>query len=177
MEVITLSEARDQIQIGSDLADSTITQIAESAEAWVSDYTGRQWSETSVTEYLDGGGRYLWPHKGPIVSVSEIATTVNGSEISTDLYKLLKADRVFHKYGRWEGGPDYYEITYTAGYGDTYEVPEDLRLAILQLTARWFDNRKGAASEGASGHNITWERLSGVDLMRTLNRYKCGELI
>lgn len=174
MNAITLAEAKQQIQIGSDLADAEIIDIAEGAEAWVSRQTGRLWTEQQITDFVDGGGRYLWLPQGPVISVSAVETAVSGTSVSSDLYQIVQARRLMYDYGRWPGGLDYWKVTYTAGYGSTYSIPADLKLLVLQLAARWFDNRKGTEREGSSGHSISWAALADSDMMITLQNYTMG---
>jgi len=175
MEAISLEQAQNFIQIGGDLADGTIESIVNGAESFVRKQTGIYYTETDVTEKLPGGGKNLWPSHGPIISVSSIYTTEAGSTVSDGLYEIVNNRRINYDYGRWQEGQRYWTVEYTAGYGNTIAIPDDLKLIILQLTARWFENRRGAESEDSAGHSITFRSLADTDMMQRLELYQYGE--
>lgn len=175
MDVITLEEAKGFIQIGGDLADTTVNLVGDGAEQFIANYTGVYWTETEVTETLPGGGQNLWPNHGPIVSVDSVYTTEDGSVTDSSLYKIIDNHHLNYDYGRWPEGQRYWSVDYTAGYGDTYSVPADLKMAILQLCGRWFENRRGAESEDAAGHSISFLDLLDTDIEYILESHSYGE--
>lgn len=112
--------------------------------------------DDAKTEYFEGGVKYVMPSEFPILSVSSF-------EVSTDYGSTytLKTEFTDYAIGKQDGYiysvvgdfPYYvngYKLIYTAGYET---LPEDLKLAVLDLISYYIKNDMAIHSPKAPGTN------------------------
>lgn len=159
-EPVTLDQARAHLRLDAHDEDDLLNAFLVAARAALEGRTRRAFITQSWRLILDA-----WP-KGavfpPIAPVSAVtAVTMNDAEgprilAATD-YETVLGERprllpsiVWPAPTRRIGG---IHIDMVAGYGAAGAVPEPLRLAILLLTAHWFEHRE-PVSLGAHGDEL-----------------------
>lgn len=110
--------------------------LIPAAESYVDLYTGRTFSQATVTEYYDGNGKnYLLLSKYPVTNISSIK--VSGSTIDPNDYTWNRSGLVKLKSKTFPKGVGNIEVTYTYGYATVPAVIDDVtaRIAarILQI--------------------------------------------
>jgi len=183
MSIVSASEAQAFCRVPDGTDASLFTLLIEAAESWIEETFGIGLSEATHIEWLDGGSPNLWPSYYPIVSVTEVYDEEDEAAEDSSYYYLR---------GRWairrDGGTAWpagsgrlgkgrYKVTYVAGFGGTYDVPPVLKLAVLQLVARAYDNRGELASEASAGHSMNWRELAGTDVWNVLLSIKPVSLV
>ncbi|MFS8641224.1 MAG: phage head-tail connector protein [Symbiobacteriaceae bacterium] len=141
-ELVTLAEAKAMLQ-SPDGDDGLVTDLIRRASAAVESYTGRRFLHTDLTELHDGGSKALIVRFRPVVQVQRVVDTATGQEVPPDEYVVgYGAGLVLRRCGRWAEGPLRWQVEYTAGYAATVEgVPGDVKQAVLQLVAAWYNRR------------------------------------
>lgn len=172
MSVIELSFAKSYLRIAGAQQDALIQSLLDGAEDWVERRCGIKLATETVTEDLDGGEIYLFPSHRPVTAVTSV-TDLHGNE-EQDAVRI--ADRIAreNEYGTpsgsvWDDGERRYRVVYTAGFG---EIPYGLRMAILMLVSRAYENRGGAAADGQAGLSVQWAPLNSSDIEQLLRPYK-----
>ena len=89
--IITLSEAKEMLQISHSNQDAIVTAMIKSSQEFVSQYCRVYFNESdaTLTENLDGGNESLWATKLPIESVTSIVDTESDDEeVSDENYEV-----------------------------------------------------------------------------------------
>lgn len=157
--VVSLPELKAFLRVDGDEEDGLITSLAEAAEGMVRSATGRTLATTTYQLTLGGFPRYgarLILQRPPILSVESVTyRDKDGTERElheTANYYIANATDVQGEppalvpvSSHWPGTAEHPEavtITYKAGYGTGADVPHRLRLAIMALTAHWYETRE-----------------------------------
>jgi len=74
---------------------------------------------------------------------------------------------------RWKEDKQY-TVKYVGGYS---AVPAGLKMAILHLIARAFDNRGGKERQGAEGWGVTWDNFADGEMRQLLQPYRAGKIL
>ena len=154
VEPVTLAEAKLHLRIGHDDDDDFISTLIVSARRVAEAQTGLALIAQGWSCFRDG-----WPETGvvdlplaPLIAIG--AVTVFGEDDSAAIIDpanyyadavsrpprlLPRGSRLWPVPGRLGNG---IEIALTAGFGAApSNVPEDLRNALKQLVAHWYENR------------------------------------
>ena len=148
-QLVTLAEAKALLQ-SPDADDGLIADLIERASAAVESYTGRRFLHTEATERRDGGARNLVLRYRPVVAVHQVRDTETGLDVPAEDYIVDgEAGLLIRRRGRWAPGTLRWQVHYTAGYGAQVDaVPADIKQAVLQLVAGWYQRRDpGLTSE------------------------------
>lgn len=152
---VTLDEAKAQLRIKDELAeDAVIEQAIVRATKKAEDWQARQYMTATYEQRHDVFPDVILLRRPPVQSVTSIKYTDTGGVLTTLNDSLYDADlhsvppRIAPAYGEsWpatRGEMNAVVITYEAGYGGADDVPDDVKGAILELIAFWFENREAA---------------------------------
>ena len=134
---------------------------------------GRELLEAARTWYFDvaPGTRRLYLPVFPVVSIAQVREALFGRH--DDMPDLVEGNGWWANYERgilfrvsiWLPGDQTVRATYTAGYGGTYPVPDDLREACLRQAMHDYSTQKsgGATSMSAGGGNV--QLIDPVELL------------
>lgn len=143
-----------------------LESVIDSAVATGEAITKRTFSESEFEAFLDGfiQGQSYEVRKCPLVSVDEISRVVNGvvTVIDAGDYYATQSrgfSRLASTDGKsWPNDSDRrmqaVKVTLTAGYGDTWAMPADLKQAILSHAAFLYANRGDCTSGEAASASV-----------------------
>lgn len=126
-------------KISSTDQDPKLDILATSISELVKSYCARTFLDyyaTDKIEYYNGSSNYYYTEEFPIVSVTSIGYSEDYGQTYTSLTNFTDyaVDKPFDRliiFGAENiNSPNYYKITYKAGY---QTVPEDLKLALFDL--------------------------------------------
>lgn len=145
MGLLTLAEAKQQLDIETDTDDEELQAYIDSLTAVIERHTGPV-ENRPVTETLDSRGPRLALTQSPTVSLTSIAPILDGGlAIGVDELTLDgAAGVVWRRDGSWfSGGP--WTVTYVAGRGG---IPPTINLAARILLQHLWRTQYGAARGG-----------------------------
>lgn len=157
--LITLAEYKAYAGISSTTQDAAITALIPKVSQLCKSYCRRtfiDWVDDAKTEVFKGGA-YLLLQETPVL-------TVSGVEISTDYGKTYSSLTEFTDYvldveegiirpiltTEFYNYINGYRVTYTAGYE---ELPEDLKIAVMDLLTYYLKNDMAVKSQRDAGSN------------------------
>lgn len=160
LPLITKAEYKAYAGINSTTHDATIDILIPKISELVKNICRRTFVDyvnDTKTEYHEGGSSFLVPEEYPVIAVSSLEYSSDyGSTFSslveyTD-YALSKATNSIKAISStgFPGAINGYKLTYTAGYET---LPEDLKLAILDLLTYYIKNDSAIHSNKAPGTN------------------------
>lgn len=152
LEPVSLSEAKDYLRVDGTAEDANLTRLIAAARTWLEGMTRRA--------LLSQTWRYLTPPpKAGVVSVpgtplrSVLAVRLfgrNGTVTTLQPQDYVVSIGPGGTRVHLRHAPDDVtgaEIDAEIGYGaDPADLPEDLRQAVLQLVAHWFERREPVVS-------------------------------
>jgi hypothetical protein len=144
--LLTLDEAKTQLDIDSTAHDAELTLYIEALTPVIESYIGPVEDQT-FTEQADAHGGVVCLNQTPVLAITSMAPALTGGQAYTpDLLHVDSGSGVVRLLsgGSLYGGP--WTITYTAGRG---EVPATVKLAALILLQHLWRTQNGAA-RGAS---------------------------
>lgn len=166
-EPVTKAEVKSFCKLNSgtsedDILDMLITSARQQCEA----YSNIGFIPREVTATLSNlcGNIYL-PY-GPTQDISSV-TDKNGNALVADDSYTVSGTKWKQLLTPWEDG---LVVVYDAGYGDDYELPAEIKLAILQQVFYLYQNR-GEISDVTRNGTPTETSLS-PQARNTLNRIK-----
>ncbi len=124
-EPVTLAEAKAWCRIDAADEDSLVSALIAAARLHVEALTGRALITQTWRLVRHRATRLV---ELPVVPAIALVAAPEGAVLQGD--GVLLAAPV-----------DELTVDYTAGYGDAADVPPDLKQAVLQLVAYWFENR------------------------------------
>lgn len=149
--MITLDEAKKQLNISHDDDDSLIADLITESITHVENYTNRIIETAAVAESFDGFSTPLVLTKTPLVTIQSI-TYLDGDEVEQTLatYTLDRRKtypEITPAYGEsWpstSGAIQSVTVNYTAGYSD---MPGPLRRAALMILSSLYEQRENHLS-------------------------------
>jgi len=167
MALITLDEIKQELRISHDAMDDVLTALRDGVLDYLAGYCGSWFRDAAsyktFTDYLPGGGRYLWPHVAPIRSVTSITDRDSDSVVDSGDYRA-ETTRILRLGGaKWYALNNKYEVIYTAGYNST-DFPDGVKLAALQLMSRVYRAAGGVERESAFSAAVNWAELVKSDI-------------
>lgn len=184
-DLITTSEVKSFLDIQTSTWDTLIGTLITNCSVWIENYCGGirfKNSGSNVTEYHDGdpfaeGNKSIFLNNFPVISVASVSSANGDLDDPTwDAYDPANDYVVNTSTGEISFyslpvGKRNIRVVYQGGYS---AIPEDLKLACIEMVARTFNKRKsfGVANESVGGASVSWERELDVDLRKTLNRYR-----
>ena len=185
LPLITRQEYKAYVGITSPNQDAIIDAIIPKVSEFVKTYCRRtfvDWVNDSKTEVSNGGYGYsIFTKEYPILAVSEVGYSEDYGQTYTSLVEFtdyvvdIENDSIksLNSYG-FSKLINGYQITYTAGYE---AIPEDLKLAIMDLVTYYVKNDMAVHSTKSPGTNsvqveyITTSALP-AHIRRVLDMYK-----
>jgi hypothetical protein len=134
-EPVTLAEAKAFCRIDGDDEDALVGALVAAARLQVESLSGRALVTQTWRLSLSGFTARLVPL--PVTPVQALVAAPEGATLQADAVMLAEP-------------VDPLAVDYTAGYGDPADVPGDLKQAVLQLVAYWFEYRDSVAAPPAS---------------------------
>ena len=157
-EPVSLAEAKAQLRITTSDEDGLIAGYLIAARQHCENIMGRALVTRTYEQTLDyqwpesDGSTYIMPAMPPLVSVTQISYVDNSGNtivLPSNQYRVLPRDPygvVVPAFGVvWppiRSQLDAATIRFVAGYGAIGAIPEPIRLAILLLTAHYYENRE-----------------------------------
>lgn len=159
LPLVTKEEYKAYANISSTNSDDAINSLIPKVSDLVKNVCRRTFVDyvnDPKVEYHEGGTSYLVLGEGPVIQISEVEVSTDfGSTYVTltefEDYALSKRDgnivSVAKLFPYYING---YKVTYTAGYEN---VPEDLKVAVLDLITYYLKNDSAIHSNKAPGTN------------------------
>lgn len=155
------------------LIDILIPKVSNLVKA-VCRRTFIDYASDAKTEYYEGGSTFMVPEEYPILTVSSFEYSSDYGNTYTELveytdYVLSKANNTIQSIGvEFPVAVNGYKLTYTAGYE---ELPEDLKLAVLDLITYYIKNDSAVHSNKAPGTNtVQIEYVTTTNLPASIKR-------
>lgn len=159
MDLITLSEYKAYVGIKSDTQDAQIKALIPRVSQLAKSYCRR-----SFVDYVDDskvevfkGGNFLLLGEYPVISVGSVETSDDYGATYTALtpytdYALDLEEGIVVPTGATEfpSKVNGYKVTYNAGFT---EIPEDLKIAVLDLLTYYLKNDMAVKSQRDAGSN------------------------
>ncbi|WP_326700205.1 phage gp6-like head-tail connector protein [Streptomyces sp. NBC_01754] len=148
MALLTLAEAKAQLNITTDTNDVELLAYIEALTAVIEGHVGPV-EEQEVTETVDGQGRYLALLKPPVKAIIAIVPIMDGgTPLDPAGLHLDGPSGVMRRTDgrRFSGGP--WTVTYTAGRG---EIPPTINVAARILLQHLWRTQLGQGRGGVLG--------------------------
>lgn len=151
MALLTLAEAKQQLDIESSAGDDELQAYIDALTPVIERYVGPV-ENRPVTEVVDGHGLRLSLTQAPAVSLTSVTGLRSGSQVSPDALVLdSTAGVIWRRDGAsWSGGP--WTVAYVAGRG---EVPPTINLAARILLQHLWRTQYGAARGGGGADDFS----------------------
>lgn len=159
LPLVTKAEYKAYVGITSTTQDSIIDSLIPKVSALVKNICRRTFIDyvnDARVEYSDGGGTVMVLGEYPVLSLSVEYSVDYGNTYTSLLeyvdYALSKASSDIYAINNTEFkySPNAYKFTYTAGYE---ELPDDLKLAVMDLITYYIKNDSAIHSSKAPGTN------------------------
>lgn len=172
MPSVTVNEVKEFLPVDYDVQDGTIAILIAGVDDFLERILGRKLSEAAAhTDDVDGGGFALWPQSRPVVSVTSVTNLSTELEEDSTFY-VLSEDMIYRIDGNeWSSEyPGCWRVVYEGGEA----APAGLKMVVLELISRLYDNHGGKISQAAAGYGITWDKLMDGDIWVLLGPYGRG---
>lgn len=156
------------------LIDSLITKVSELVKN-LCRRTFLDYVDDPKVEYFDGGSSTILLLESPVRTISSVAYSYDYGQTYTDLavftdYAYVKSTEAITALNTrgFTYIPNGYKVTYTAGYD---VLPEDLKLAIMDLVSYYIKNDSAVHSNKAPGTNtVQIEYVTNTQLPAHIKR-------
>lgn len=159
MALLTLEEAKQQLDIESSAHDAELQVYVDALESVIEGYIGVI-TERTVTEQIEGWGPTLAVLHPPVLSVTSLVGLVaGGTGYTADTLHVNGPAGIIRRAdgGVFSGGP--FTVTYTAGRA---EVPATVKLAAAILLQHLWRTQYGSArGQGSSDDFAVTEPIPG----------------
>ncbi|SED27032.1 Phage gp6-like head-tail connector protein [Streptomyces sp. 2231.1] len=149
MALVTLEEAKRQLDIDGGSHDAELHLYIDSLDAVIEGYVGVV-EQRVITDTVSGGGPALSVLHPPLVAVTSLSGPVGGGSISypTDTLAVNGSAGTVARLDGCYFPPGAYTVTYTAGRS---EVPPTMKLAALILLQHLWRTQYGATRVAVGG--------------------------
>lgn len=178
-EPVTLTEARDYLNLTHTADDALLTSLIEDARRWTELHAQRTWMTTvyeGASRYFPRGVLLPWGSdglrvadeffelpRGPVQSITSITyldTAGTRQTLASTVYELNTNHfpaRLELQYDQdWPDTADHWSavlVTWVAGYASADDVPESVKSAIKMLVHHYYDDRNPEAIKSAANRN------------------------
>lgn len=179
--LVTLAEYKSYAGIKGESQDAQITSLIPKVSEYVKTYCRRTFVDyvsTNKEEVFDGGTGLLWLEESPIIEVVSVEYSLDygttWSEYTDWVHKKKQSIVVPKTSYEFPFATNGYKVTYKCGY---VTLPEDLKLACLDLVKYYISNDSAVKSNKAPGTNsVQIEYVSTnslpANIKRVLDLYK-----
>lgn len=160
LPLITRAEYKAYAGLTSTNSDALIDALIPKVSQLVKTICRRtfiDWVNDQKTEYHDGGTNILVPQESPVLSIAGLEYSEDYGQTYTALTEFVDyvhsrtSDCVMSVSTKgFAYKPNAYRLTYTAGYET---LPEDLKLAVMDLLTYYIKNDAAIHSSKAPGTN------------------------
>lgn len=174
--MITADEFKNYIGLTASDYDGVIDTLISGAVGWIEAMINNKIKEDTVEEYFDGdeidGDVYLANN----LNLKDLSVEYDSDGSWTavpDTDYIFYRDQGIIRLKSVRTGELNYKISYKAGYADA-DTPDNLKLAILKLVGRLWNQRKsdGIKTESLGDASIAWEEHLTPDVASILSSYK-----
>lgn len=184
--LLSISDFKNYIGYSKDTFDTEIEVLLKGAEAFVKRYCNNIIEQTQVSEIFDGdditGDIYLKNNLDlKDVKVYKWDSVAQNWDEIVDVYGseyYVYADEGRISLNTILSGKRNYKVDYKAGYlNNIYEtntMPDDLRIAILKVTNKYWNKRRsdGLTSESLDSASLNYDEFMSSDIKAILGKYK-----
>ncbi|HBM91310.1 MAG TPA: hypothetical protein DD400_05500 [Rhodospirillaceae bacterium] len=173
VEPVSLAEMKSFARVGTTADDDLMTSLIKASRQWCEKFTGRAFISQTWRLWVSfpPKKREIILPRAPLVSLTQIlfynaqdqSSEWDEDNIFVDAASILgrivlKDSAVWPQFQR---SANSMMIDYVAGYGDLEsDVPQALKIAIMQLALHWYENREAVLSnESAYRVPLTVEAL------------------
>ena len=159
-ELVTLAEYKAYANITSTNQDAAIKNLIPKVSALAKNYCRRTFNDyvDDAKVELFKGGNYLLLSEYPVLAVSSVEMSTDFGKTYTSLAEytdfVLDVEEATIKplntLSTFTPHINGYKVTYTAGYE---ELPEDLKVAVLDLVTYYLKNDMAVKSQRDAGSN------------------------
>lgn len=183
--LLTVSDFKTYINYSKDTFDTEIEVLIKGAESFIAKYCNNTIEQASVEEVFDGDeitdSIFLKNNLDLTgITIYKWDTTNNVWSEIVDVYG--SEYYVYTEEGRIDlnsilSGKRNYKVSYTAGYVNTIytsTLPNDLKIAILKLTNKYWNKRRsdGLSNESLDTASLTYDEFMSNDIKLILDKYK-----
>ena len=188
MSLDTLANVKTRLGISGSTDDTLLALLQDSADAWIANYTGRDFAGGTFTEYFSGHGEFLHLANFPVTAVTSVKvdpseTFGSDTAIASSSYALhsergviqskvgpfVGSDRrpglVNAETANWTASPRAVQVVYTTA---TNAVPNDVKQAYAQLIGHWY--RQIKTQVAVSFQNIERQKVGDVTVEYQLDQ-------
>jgi uncharacterized phiE125 gp8 family phage protein len=154
-EVVTLTEAKLHLRVDHTDEDALISSLISAAKNYCETFTNRTFLTTTKYKFYTMWPSTMYLHGPPLVSVTSIQYVDTAGSTQTFAAASYTVDiveepgQVYLAYGEtWpsvRGDQSGITVTYVAGYGDSTDVPDGIKEAMLMLIGHWYEHREGVS--------------------------------
>jgi hypothetical protein len=188
LPLITRTEYKAYVGITSPNSDAVIDALIPKVSELVKNYCRRTFvdyvNDAKVETTSGGYGENLLLAEYPVISVTSVGWSVDYGQNYTDLVEftdyVVEVEKGYivslAASGEWDKCLNGYQVTYTAGYEI---LPEDLKLAVMDLVTYYIKNDASVHSPKAPGTNsVQIEYITSsafpAHIKRVLDLYKAS---
>lgn len=178
--MITAEDFKDYISLTTSDYDSVIDVLISGAVSWAEIMVNNKIKEDTIEEYFDGDEidedmylQYNLNLKDLTVKYESDGSWI----ILPDTEYVFYKDQGIVRLKSIRPGEMNYQVGYKAGFTDS-DVPDNLKLAILKLVGKLWNQRKsdGIKTESLGDASISWEDHLTPDIASILSGYKMYSL-
>lgn len=178
LSLITKAEYKTYAGIKSTTQDALIDSLITKVSELVKNLCRRtfvDYVDDAKIEYSDGGSNTILLLESPVRTISSVAYSADYGQTYTNLveftdYVYVKSTEAITALNTsgFTYIPNGYKVTYTAGYE---VLPEDLKLAIMDLVSYYIKNDSAVHSNKAPGTNtVQIEYVTNTQLPAHIKR-------
>lgn len=188
LPLVTRAEYKAYVGITSPNSDTVIDALIPKVSALVKNYCRRTFidyvNDAKVETTSGGYGENLLLEEYPVISVTSVGWSSDYGQSYTDLVEftdyVVEVEKGYivalSASGEWDKCLNGYQVTYTAGYET---LPEDLKLAVMDLVTYYIKNDASVHSPKAPGTNsVQIEYITSsafpAHIKRVLDLYKAS---
>lgn len=159
--LITRQEYKQYMGINSANQDGEIDVLIPKVSEFAKTYCKRtfiDYANDPYVEVVDGGYQNIFLRETPVLSIASVSVSTDYGQTYTKINKFIDwvqqgdSIRTLNPQGVFQSLIQGYKITYFGGYES---VPEDLKLAVMDLLTYYKDNEAAVKSTKAAGTNTT----------------------
>lgn len=162
-EPVTVEEAKEFARITDSAEDAVVERLITVAREKVEAFTQRALLTQTVVQRWDCWPRWMEMLRAPVASVTSLqyidvngaTQTVSSANYYTDLASepaRLVAIPTYSWPMLQDGRPNAVVLTYVAGHADADDVPQGIKIAIMQLVRYSFDEEGGQRQAAMPEH-------------------------